>query len=64
MELKASADADVNRLYWFEGASFLGDSAVADSLHWTPPGSGKFQLRVVDDHGRVAERTVQVTLER
>jgi penicillin-binding protein 1C len=64
MELKASADADVTRLYWFEGASFLGDSAVADSLHWTPPGSGKFQLRVVDDHGRVAERTVQVTLER
>ena len=62
--LKASADADVGRLYWFAGSSFLGDAAVSGSLRWTPPGAGKYRLRVVDDHGRVAEREVEVVVER
>lgn len=64
IELQASADADVARLYWFAGASYLGDSAVGSAMAWTPPGAGRHRLRVVDDHGRVAEREVEVVLER
>ena len=64
IDLQASADADVARLYWFAGSSYLGDSAVGKALAWTPPGAGRHQLRVVDDHGRVAEREVEVVLER
>lgn len=64
IELGASADADVSRLFWFAGNSFLGDVAVGESLHWTPAGTGHYNLRVVDDHGRVAEREVEVVVER
>ncbi len=64
IDLEASADADVARLYWFAGASYLGDSAVGEALAWTPPAAGRHQLRVVDDHGRVAEREVEVVLEK
>lgn len=64
IDLEASSDADVSRLYWFAGSSYLGDTAVGQALAWTPPGAGRHQLRVVDDHGRVAEREVEVVLER
>ena len=64
IDLEASADADVARLYWFAGSSYLGDSPVGGALAWTPTGAGLHHLRVVDDHGRVAEREVEVVLER
>jgi penicillin-binding protein 1C len=60
IELQASADADAARLFWFAGSSFIGEAAPGQSLPWTPPRAGRHSLRVVDDHGRVAEREVEV----
>ena len=64
IELQASADADADKLYWFAGSSFIGEAAPGQSLPWTPPRPGRHTLRVVDDHGRVAEREVEVVVER
>ena len=43
---------------------FIGEAAPGQSLPWTPPRPGRHTLRVVDDHGRVAEREVEVVMER
>ncbi|GMU42492.1 MAG: penicillin-binding protein 1C [Lysobacterales bacterium] len=64
IDLSASADADVRRLYWFAGGSYLGETAPGNALPWTPPRPGRHHVRVVDDHGRVAEREVLVAVER
>ncbi len=64
IELMASSDADVSRLYWFAGNSYLGEAAAGASLRWTPPGTGHYRLRAVDDHGRAAEREVEVVVEK
>ena len=60
--LQAVADGDVETLYWFFGASYLGASASGKDLLWKNAPSGRHTLRVVDDHGRVDTRTVVVEL--
>ncbi len=62
--LEANADADVQSLYWFAGDQYLGETAVGRPLSWTPARAGKYPLRVVDDHGRIAERDLEVILEK
>jgi penicillin-binding protein 1C len=59
--LEASAAADVHSVFWFDGRSLIGKLAVSDgALAWRPPSDGAHLIRVIDDHGRVAERDVQV----
>lgn len=63
--LDASVAGDVRRLFWFDGRALLGVRAVADGpLPWTPTTAGTHLIRVVDDHGRSAERDVTVQFER
>ncbi len=64
LALEAAADADVARLYWFADGSFLGDSPAGTPFNWTPARAGNYQLRVVDDHGRVATRELTIILEQ
>jgi hypothetical protein len=53
--------ADVRRLFWFDGNALIGSFAAADgSLSWRPTAAGVHVIRVVDDHGRSAERDVDV----
>lgn len=59
--LAAIADADVAELHWFDGASYLGKATPDGTLNWTPLRPGTHQLRVVDDHGRSAERAVEIS---
>jgi penicillin-binding protein 1C len=59
--LEASSAADVRNVFWFDGAALIGKSAVSDgALAWRPSADGAHLLRIIDDHGRVAERDVQV----
>ncbi len=57
--LMAIADGDVRRLYWFADNRYI-DSATPDQpLMWRPTG-GRFDIRVVDDHGRADQTPVTV----
>ncbi len=59
--LTAVADGDVQRLYWFVGNRYAGLSESNQPLMWTLE-SGTFNIRVVDDHGRVARTSLKVEM--
>ena len=57
-----SEEASVKRLYWFDGAAFIGTAAPGAGLEWNPRVPGLHRLRVVDDAGRAAVRVVRVEI--
>ena len=63
--LDASVAADVQRLFWFDGSALIGAQPAAGApLAWRPAAAGIHLIRVVDDHGRSAERDVDVQFTR
>ena len=59
--LEASAAADARNVFWFDGRALIGKAAISDgALAWRPAAEGAHVIRVIDDHGRTAERDVQV----
>jgi penicillin-binding protein 1C len=63
--LDASAAADVRNLFWFDGNALIGVRPVVEgALAWRPAAAGMHVIRVVDDHGRSAERDVEVQIGR
>ena len=59
--LEAGAAAGVESVFWFDGAALIARSGVAHgAVPWTPATDGLHLLRVIDDHGRTAERDVNV----
>ena len=59
--LEAHAAADVQNLFWFDGASLIGKIPVsAGAFAWRPAVDGAHLIRVIDDHGRAAERDALV----
>jgi penicillin-binding protein 1C len=61
ISLEASAAADVRQVFWFDGVALIGRAAVGEgALGWRPTADGAHLLRIIDDHGRAAERDVQV----
>ncbi len=59
--LEASTDADVESVFWFDGAVLIAKSAVTHgAIPWTPVADGMHLIRVIDDHGRAAERDVTI----
>ncbi len=62
--LDAGVAADVQRVFWFDGRALIGSRAVAEGpLPWRPTSPGAHLIRIVDDHGRSAERDVTVQFE-
>lgn len=59
--LAAVADADVRRLYWFDGDRYVDKANNGETLYWVPR-QGKSVLRVIDDHGRADAVTIEVVL--
>ena len=63
--LEASTEADVESVFWFDGAVLIGKSAVTHgAIPWTPVAEGMHLIRVIDDHGRTAERDVTIRVRR
>ncbi len=63
--LEASVAADVRNVFWLDGSTLIGKQSVAEgAMAWRPAKDGIHLLRVIDDHGRAAERDVQVQFTR
>jgi penicillin-binding protein 1C len=63
--LEASVAADVRNLFWFDGSALIGQVPVSQgALAWRPSSEGVHLIRIIDDHGRAAERDVQVQFTR
>jgi penicillin-binding protein 1C len=58
--LSAAIDADSARLYWFADTNFIGAVSRGTTLNWTRPAPGSYVLRVVDERGRSATRSLNV----
>jgi penicillin-binding protein 1C len=59
--LEASTAADVDSVFWFDGAALIARSTVTHgAIPWTPDDDGVHLIRVIDDHGRTAERDVNI----
>src|SRR6185437_4500646 len=59
--LEAGAAGDVREMFWFDGAALIGKVPVAaGALPWRPSVDGAHLIRVIDDHGRTAERDVAI----
>jgi penicillin-binding protein 1C len=65
ISLEASVAADVRSVFWFDGTALIGQLPVSEgALAWHPNEAGAHLIRVIDDHGRAAERDVQVQFAR
>lgn len=64
IELRATVDADVSRVFWFADGSYIATTAAGRSGQWTPSREGRYTLSAVDDHGRADRRVVQVGVEQ
>ena len=60
VELNAISDSSNAALYWFVDDAFVGRSERGRTLDWTPPRTGEFVVRVVDDAGRSGRRALRV----
>jgi penicillin-binding protein 1C len=59
--LEANAAADVRTVFWFDGDSLIGKSTLGSGgMPWRPQAEGAQLIRAIDDHGRSAEREIQV----
>lgn len=61
--LAAVADGDAQKLHWFIGSRYLGQSEPQKPFLWKPK-PGHYIVRVVDDLGRADSREVDVRVTR
>jgi penicillin-binding protein 1C len=61
--LDSSVAADVRDVFWFDGAALIAKTPVSHgALAWHPSAAGLHLIRAIDDHGRAAERDVEVQI--
>ncbi len=58
--LQARVAADVQQVFWFSDAVFIGTATPQESLAWRPQQSGTYTATAVDDHGRSVSRQLLV----
>jgi penicillin-binding protein 1C len=58
----AITDADAHTLYWFVNDAYVGRSDPGAALYWQPRMAGSYTVRAIDDHGRVDQRMLAVSL--
>ncbi|MEO7932786.1 MAG: penicillin-binding protein 1C [Chthoniobacterales bacterium] len=59
LALRANFSPETKRLFWFDGAQFIGACAPEASLHWSP-GAGAHQVVVIDQNGRQDVAKIQI----
>ena len=60
LPLSATTDADVQEVYWFLDNRFIGRAEPDEKIYW-PLKPGRFQIAVVDDHGRSDSRNLKIS---
>lgn len=55
----AIVDPDVKTLYWFVNSTYVGNSKGGEPFIWNAS-NGEYSIRVVDNFGRSASRTIKV----
>lgn len=60
LALRANSLAAQDTLFWFANGELVGKGRPADAVAWTPAAPGHFQLRVVDQAGRVDTRELDI----
>ena len=60
LALRANASALEGMLFWFANGSLLGKCLASEALGWMPSMPGRYQLRVIDGHGRADMREVEI----
>lgn len=58
--LQARVAADVQQVFWFADAVFIGTAKPQETLAWRPQQSGAYSATAVDDHGRSVSRQLLV----
>jgi len=59
--LEANVAGDVRNVFWFDGSAFPGQVPVSGgAFAWRPSADGLHLIRIIDDHGRAAEREVEI----
>lgn len=58
--LQARVAADVQQVFWFADAVFIGTAKPQEALAWRPQQSGTYTAMAVDDHGRSISRPLAV----
>ncbi|HLD66322.1 MAG TPA: penicillin-binding protein 1C, partial [Pseudomonas sp.] len=58
--LSATVASDARLLYWFADQTLLGQGTPQAGLQWRPERSGHYRIRVSDDQGRSASRSLRV----
>jgi penicillin-binding protein 1C len=59
LPLIANTDTDVKEIYWFIENRFIGRAAPDEKVFY-PLTPGRFQVSVVDDHGRSHSRWLRI----
>jgi len=62
--LQATVDADVQQTFWFVDDALIAAARAGEKIEWRPRTVGRYQLRVVDDHGRAESRWIEVGVRR
>lgn len=62
--LAARADSDVRTLHWFVDEAYVGSGVPGIAVPWTPPRTGSFVVRAIDDRGRADSRPLRVAIVR
>ncbi len=57
--LRAVADADSARVFWFVNDAFAGESKASETFFWQAV-PGRFTIRAVDEYGRADECSLEV----
>lgn len=60
--LTASADGEVQEIFWFADGAFIGRADPRETVYWSPE-AGRYRLIVLDDKGFSADRVVEVFLQ-
>ena len=62
IELRATVDADVRRVFWFADDRYIATTGAGKPGLWNPAREGRYTLSAVDDHGRADRRVVEVVV--